>query len=300
MPDSLAFSKVSKTFRRAQGLRTELVRALDGVSFAVAPGEFVGLIGHNGAGKSTSIKLAMGFLTPDQGEVLVRGLSPADVAARKSLGYVPENSSFSDFLTGAEVLDAFGAMAGLPPAQRKARAGELFEALDIAHAAGRLVKTYSKGMTQRLALAQSLIASPDVLILDEPMTGLDPMGRRLVIEVLLGELKRGVSLLFCSHLLADVEQLCDRIVWLDHGKKIYDGAVRELLQDRTHYDVTYYAGRAIDGSAAIGRDRYRMRIRAEELRATLDAVERAGGTIEAFQPVTKALEEIFVERMDLA
>lgn len=291
------FEHVSKTFIRSQGFRSHSVEALKDVSFHVGAGEFVGLIGHNGAGKSTSIKLAMGFLRPDAGTVLVRGLPPDEVAARRRLGYVPENSSFSDFLTGAEVLEAFGAISGVPKTERQQRAWELLEALEIAAAGRRLVRTYSKGMTQRLALAQALIARPEVLILDEPMTGLDPLGRRLVIDVLLAELKRGVSMIFCSHLLADVEQLCDRIVWLNRGAVLYDGAVSQLLQDKTQYDVYYAGTAAIAGAEPAGRDRFRLRIIVDELRMTLDAVERAGGRIESFQPVTRALEEIFVEKV---
>jgi ABC-2 type transport system ATP-binding protein len=292
----LSFDRVSKKFKRPQGLRTVQVKALDDVSFTIQPGEFVGLIGHNGAGKSTSIKLLMGFLTADEGSVSVRGKAPNAKGVRRSLGYVPENSSFSDFLTGAEILDAFGSISGLSAPDRKERSRELLAALDIAHAADRLVKTYSKGMTQRLALAQSLLARPEILILDEPMTGLDPIGRRQVLNVLAQELKRGMSLVFCSHLLADVEQLCERLLWLHKGKLHYDGLVRDLLVDRALYELTYRGPSAIAGAEEIAKEVFRMRISPEALRATTEQVEMAGGRVETFEPVSNALENIFLER----
>lgn len=293
--DLIVFSDVCKGFTRQEGFKNIPVVALDHVSFRIDPGEFVGLIGHNGAGKSTSIKLLMGFIAPTSGDVFVRGHKPNVAGARRSLGYVPENSSFSDFLTGKEILSAFGRMGGLSKHECDLRSGQLLASLEIAHAADRLVKTYSKGMTQRLAIAQALIGKPDVLILDEPMTGLDPIGRRLVLEVLLAELKRGVSLLFCSHLLADVEQLCHRILWLNRGKVHYDGPIQDLLQDRTLYELVYRGTVAIQGSTEFGKELYRMQIAPDQLAVTVAAVEKSGGRVESFQPASKALEEIFVE-----
>lgn len=294
MSSLVSFQGVTKEFKRSQGFRRERVLALDDVSFSVNPGEFVGLIGHNGAGKSTSIKLIMGFIRQNRGQVLVRERLPSDVETRRSLGYVPENSSFSDFLTGWEILDAFGKISDLSKHDRKLRGQQLLESLDIAHAGHRLVKTYSKGMTQRLAIAQALMGRPDVLILDEPMTGLDPLGRRQVLEVLLEELKRGVSLVFCSHLLADVQQLCERVLWLHQGRVRFDGALRDLVEDRAHYELTYRGPSAIDGAESMGREFYRVRLQPEDLQATLSLVETIGGRVESFQPATRALEEIFV------
>lgn len=297
MKDSplLRFDAVTKLFQRQEGFKSVAVRALDEVSFTIAPGEFVGLIGHNGAGKSTSIKLLMGFIRPDEGTVFIRGAAPNAPGARRSLGYVPENSSFSDFLTGNEILDAFGALGGLSYSERRQRSLQLLEALDIAHAADRLVRTYSKGMTQRLAIAQALIGRPGVLVLDEPMTGLDPVGRRVVLDVLTEELRRGVSLIFCSHLLADVEQLCRRILWLNRGKVFFDGATADLLQDRTHYELTYRGTRALEGARQISPEVFVMQIEPDKLSTAIGAVEASGGRVEAFAPATKALEEIFVQ-----
>jgi ABC-2 type transport system ATP-binding protein len=293
----ISFSSVSKVFRRSQGLRTVPVQALCEVSFEIKPGEFVGLIGHNGAGKSTAIKLLMGFIHPNAGEVRVRGMEPSDVSTRRSLGYVPESASFSDFLTGRELLQALGSVSRLSRSDSAQRAVELLEALDITHAADRPVRTYSKGMTQRLALAQSLIARPDVLILDEPMTGLDPLGRRQVLDVLTEELKRGVSLLFCSHLLSDVQELCERVLWLHQGRVQYDGPVRELVEDRAHFELIFRAPKPIRDAVALGKEIFRLTLQPEDLQGAITEVAAAGGRVESFRPVTRALEDVFLQKV---
>ena len=279
---------------RQEGIRSKRVVALDEVTFSATEGEFVGIIGHNGAGKSTTIKTLMGFLRADGGKVRVRGLDPSETMARKNLGYVPENASFSDFLTGGEILDSFGRMSGLETAARKVRTRELLEALDIAHAASRRVKTYSKGMTQRLAIAQALLTRPEILILDEPMTGLDPVGRRQVLDVLALELKRGVSLLFCSHLLSDVQQLCERVLWFQQGKIKYDGQMRALIEDRSQFELHYRGLSPIAGAIEIAKEVYRVMLQPEDLQSVITTIEKSGGRIESFNPTSRALEDIFV------
>ncbi len=211
------------------GLLKPRVAALRGVSFAVGEGECFGLLGQNGAGKTTTIKIATGLLAADSGAAFLLGKPSGDASARRALGYLPENPYFHEHLTPREGLLTYGRLVGLDRATIAARAPALLERVGLGDAANRRLRGFSKGMRQRFGLAAALLHEPELLILDEPLTGLDPGGRRLVKELVLEQRRLGRSVVLCSHVLADVEELCDRVVVLHRGELVREGTIHELL-----------------------------------------------------------------------
>ena len=210
------FSGVSKTFKSHIGRAP--TRALIDFSLELTPGEVFGLIGKNGAGKSTAIKVLMGFLAPDSGRVAIKGISPSRPESRRLLGYLPENPCLYDNLTAREHLAFALECSGFSPVAEKKRIEKALEQVDLAHAADKPVRTYSKGMVQRAALAFALVHEPDILVLDEPMSGLDPLGRQLVVDLIREYHGLGHTILFSSHILTDVERICNRIGILEQGR----------------------------------------------------------------------------------
>lgn len=209
-------------------------RAVDGIDFEIRPGELFGLLGPNGSGKSTTIKMILGLLRKTKGTLVVLGRDPGDVKAKHEIGYLPEESYLYRFLTAHETLDYYGKLFGLDRRLRRRRAGELLEMVGLDRLGHRQVGEYSKGMARRLGLAQALINDPSFLILDEPTSGLDPLGTRQVKDLLLDLRRRGTTILLSSHLLADVEDVCDRLVILYGGRIHAEGTPASLLADTQH------------------------------------------------------------------
>ena len=204
-------------------------RAVNGIDFEIRPGEVVGLLGPNGSGKSTTVKMLLGLLYPTGGKLTVFGKSPRDVATKREIGYLPEESYLYKFLTAEETLDFFGSLFNLSRADRRARIDQLLEMVGLAHARYRKVGEFSKGMARRIGLAQAMINDPAFLILDEPTSGLDPIGCREVKDLILALKKRGKTVLITSHLLSDVEDICDRVIILYGGRIRAEGALDDLL-----------------------------------------------------------------------
>lgn len=205
--------------------------ALKGISLAVPDGSVYGFIGPNGSGKSTTIKILAGLLNADSGKVQIAGKNPRVPSSRKLLGYCPEQPYFYDYLTGRELMAFYGKLVGLSGAELSSR---ISWALETVHAnkdwIDRRLRTYSKGMMQRVGLAQSILSKPKLLILDEPMSGLDPMGRRDVREAILSLHAAGVTIFYSSHLLADVESVSDRIAMIVGGKIVREGSIGEITE----------------------------------------------------------------------
>ena len=217
---------VRKTFRDFWLRPT--VKAVDGLSLAVEKGEVFGLLGPNGSGKSTTIKMILGLLTPSAGQISLFGLSPSSVEARRRLGYLPELSYLHPFLTAQETLAYYGGLCGLSRRDAKERTRELLEMVGLSDVAKRPVGGFSKGMARRVALAAALIGKPDLLVLDEPTSGLDPISTNEV-KLLVKALKAGgMTILTTSHLLADAQDICDRVMILNHGASVAEGKVSEL------------------------------------------------------------------------
>ncbi|MGH7199564.1 MAG: ABC transporter ATP-binding protein [Planctomycetaceae bacterium] len=211
------------------------VRALNSLSLDVQRGEVFGLLGPNGSGKTTTLKLLLGLLFPTEGEIAILGKPAADVSKNERIGYLPEESYLYRFLNAEETLDFYGRLFDMTAADRRQRSHDLIQLVGLQNARRRQLKEYSKGMTRRIGLAQALINNPDLVLLDEPTSGLDPIGTREMKDLIIGLRGQGKTVVMCSHLLADVQDVCDRIAILYEGELKVIGKVDELLteQDRT-------------------------------------------------------------------
>lgn len=230
-PDSLVqFRTVSKTY--AKELGTEAHPALSDVSFSLAKGETLGLIGANGAGKSTCIKLLMDFIRPDSGTITIQGRSPNNPEIRKQIGYLPEIANFPANLTALDMLRFAGTTCGMKKPAICAASEKWLRRLGLWDARKRPLRNYSKGMQQRANFAIALLNDPELLILDEPMSGLDPIGRADILALIADLKQQGRSILFCSHILEDVDRLVDRVVVLHKGHKLFEGPPRSLAEEQ--------------------------------------------------------------------
>ncbi len=232
-PDNVVeLNSVAKTFRDFWMRPT--VKAVDGLDLTVARGEVFGLLGPNGSGKSTTIKMILGLIKPGAGTVRLFGLPPDSIAARRRLGYLPELSYLHPFLTARETISYYAGLCGLDSRTSKERTSQLLEMTGLADAAGRAVGGFSKGMARRVALASALVGRPELLILDEPTSGLDPVSTNEVKTLVKTLVKGGMTILMTSHLLADAEDVCNRVCILNHGRKVAEGKIGEIgssLQD---------------------------------------------------------------------
>jgi ABC-2 type transport system ATP-binding protein len=265
---------LTKVYRDFWG--RQKVRALKALDMEVRRGEIFGLLGPNGSGKSTTIKLLLGLLFPTSGQALVFGKDASDVEKNERLGYLPEESYLYKFLNAVETLDFYGRLFDMPADVRRQRVDHLINMVGLDWAKRRQLKEYSKGMTRRIGLAQALINDPELILLDEPTTGLDPIGTREMKDLILRLRDEGKTVLMCSHLLADVQDVCDRIAILHQGELKELGRVDRLL---TVQDVTQIQASGLSKEAE------------EEIRAV---IERHGGTLITMENPTSTLEELFL------
>lgn len=233
----IQIDSVKKTFKSDIG-RPE-IRAVRGVTLQVGKGQILGIIGPNGAGKSTLLKMLLGFTTPDSGSIEIKGLSPLNPESRNAMGYLPENPYYYDHLTTDELLLFCGKTAGMDRELFKDRAAELLKITNLTEARGSKLSSYSKGMTQRAGLCFALIHDPKIVILDEPMSGLDPIGRKMVFDLIINLKARGKTVLFCSHILTDVEKLCDTITIMAEGKVRRDLTKADILLENRDLETIF-------------------------------------------------------------
>lgn len=252
------------------------VRALNALDLQVRRGEIFGLLGPNGSGKSTTIKLLLGLLFPTNGQALVFGKEATDVAKNERIGYLPEESYLYRFLNAEETLDFYGRLFNMTSATRRQRMEELITLVGLQHARRRQLREYSKGMTRRIGLAQALINDPELILLDEPTSGLDPIGTREMKDLILRLRDQGKTILMSSHLLPDVQDVCDRIAILHQGELKELGKVSDLL---TVQDVTQFRARGLSPAAE------------EEIR---QVIARHGGEVVGTEHPTLSLEELFL------
>ncbi|MCC8190571.1 MAG: ABC transporter ATP-binding protein [Planctomycetes bacterium] len=212
--------------------------ALDHLDLTVEQGEIYGFLGANGAGKTTTIKILVGLQLQKSGTAEIFGIPSTDMECHRKIGFMPENPYFYEYLTARESLDFYGALCDLPKAGRAARIDELLDFVGLSNARDIRLKEFSKGMRQRLGIAQAIVHRPPLVILDEPMSGLDPKGRRQVREAILDLHASGITIFFSSHILSDVEMICHRAALIDHGKLLASGTIADLLQaEETEIEV---------------------------------------------------------------
>ncbi|MBI5822013.1 MAG: ABC transporter ATP-binding protein [Verrucomicrobia bacterium] len=226
------------TKRYRTGLRREMVLALDHLNLDVQPGEVYGLLGPNGSGKSTTLKLALGLIRATAGEAKIFGKPCTSVVSRLHVGFLPENPYFYRFLTGAETLMFYGRLCGMRSAALTKRVDELLQLVGLTSAASRPLAGYSKGMLQRIGLAQAMVHDPQLLLLDEPTAGVDPIGSKEIRDLIIRLRAMGKTVLLCSHLLTQVQDVCDRICILNQGRKVREGRVDDLLRDQKRLCIT--------------------------------------------------------------
>jgi ABC-2 type transport system ATP-binding protein len=298
----LSAEGLAKTFRTPFSRRD--VRALDGLDLRVAAGEVFGLLGPNGAGKTTTVKILLGLTHPTSGRAELFGLPVSDPASRRRVGYLPEGHRFPGYLTARQTLSIFGRMSGVAPSEMKSRIPELLARVRISDWADVKVKKFSKGMTQRLGLASALVHRPDLLLLDEPTDGVDPVGRREIRDLLREEAARGAAILLNSHLLSEIEMTCDRVAVLRKGRSVAMGRIADL----TAQGFTYrFAGEGVDEAllgefretgAAAERVNGHVKLTArdvEHLNALVDAARARGVLVTELTPVRSTLEDVFVD-----
>lgn len=221
---------LTKAYRSFWGRKKIL--ALDKLNIDIKKGEIFGLLGPNGSGKTTTLKLLLGLIFPTEGRAFVLGKTTNDVAVKNRIGFLPEESCFYRFLNADEILDFYGQLFKISRKERKARIDRLVEQVGLGFARKRPLRQYSKGMLRRIGIAQALINDPDLIILDEPTSGLDPIGTRETKDIILALKERGKTVLLCSHLLSDVQDICDRVAILDKGKLQISGTIDELLSSK--------------------------------------------------------------------
>jgi ABC-2 type transport system ATP-binding protein len=272
----VATRNLTKVYRDFWGRRKKT--ALRSLNLEIQRGEIFGLLGPNGSGKTTTIKLLLGLLFPTEGQAVVFNTPATDVAKNERIGYLPEESYLYRFLNAEETLDFYGRLFKLDPEVRKKRAAELIEKVGLGADKRRILKEYSKGMRQRIGLAQALINDPEFIILDEPTSGLDPIGTRWMKDLIVELRNQGKTILMCSHRLEDVQDVCDRIAILYNGELQELGRVSTLLEDEQRVELR---ARGLKVSDDLKRD----------LNTVL---EKYGGSLEFFGHPTTTLEELFL------
>lgn len=224
----LRLDKITKSYWTSMRA-DKLLRVVDNLSFTLKKGEAFGLIGPNGAGKTTTVKMIVGLTSPDSGTISIFNQSNSLIKIRQRIGFMPENPAFYAHLSAQEFLWFVARLFKIEKHEAKARISKILKSVGLEEAAGRAIRGYSKGMKQRLGLAQALVNQPDILILDEPLDGLDPLGRSDIKDYLLEMKKSGTTILLSSHILSDVEEICDRIGIIHHGALIEEGAVDTVI-----------------------------------------------------------------------
>lgn len=304
MKAAIEIVDLSKVYRTGFWMRQHL--ALSALTLAVKPGESFGFVGPNGAGKTTTIKILAGLQDATSGKATIFGHPCAGSIARQYLGFLPERPFFYSHLTAREILRFYGGLLSLSGAPLEKRIDELLERTSLSNVQSMPLSKFSKGMLQRVGLCQSIMHRPAVVILDEPMSGLDPVGRALVRDIILQEQQRGATIFFSSHVLSDVESICDRVAILVGGELRGVGTIQELVGEQIEYvDCTvelsdpqhdlesFTSGELLSN---VGNQQI-WRIFPNEVNAFIDAVRSAGDQIKELTPIRRDLEQVLIEQI---
>lgn len=294
---------LSKTYRTGFW-KTKPVRALDDLNLEVFENEIFGCLGPNGAGKSTTLKLLMSLIYPTAGRAEILGKTVFSLEARRHIGYLPESPYFYEYLTAEEFLAYYGSLFGFAKAELKSRVDHFLKLTDVFHARKLQLRKFSKGMLQRVGIAQAILGDPKVVFLDEPMSGLDPIGRREVRNLILQLKREGKTIFFSTHILNDVETLCDRIAILNRGKIIGSGTLNELFDQEVSRVEVVTSGITADRlrelagpevSVSQTGSTLRLELPAEaRVSAIVAGIEQASGRIISINPVRQTMEDYFL------
>ncbi len=293
---------LSKVYTSRFGSRR--ITAFAGIDLRVEAGQVFGLLGPNGAGKTTTVKILLGLTHPTTGRASLLGMPACDPESRRRVGYLPEGHRFPGYLTARQTLSIFGRMSGLDSAVIRKRAPELLERVRLSEWADVRVKKFSKGMTQRLGLASALIHDPEVLLLDEPTDGVDPVGRREIRDLLQEEAKRGKTILLNSHLLSEIERTCDRVAVLRAGKVAVAGRIEDLTASGSRYklvatgvdEALVAAFRETGASVVRVNGHFDLTARdLDHVNALVDRLRASGGQLQELSPLRSSLEDVFVD-----
>jgi ABC-2 type transport system ATP-binding protein len=300
MNPALSISGLKKSF--SAGFIPRKKEILKGLTFEVGEGEIFGYLGPNGAGKTTTIKCALGLIFPDAGEIRLFGRGNLDPRAKERLGFLPENPYFYDYLTAREFLDFYGQLFAIPKPERAARIARLLKLVDMERAADLPLRKFSRGMLQRVGLAQALINEPALVILDEPLGGLDPLGRKEIRDIILRLRDEGKTVFLSSHILQDIEMICDRVAIIVSGRILSLGRLADLVSETVLFTEITVSGVAESDLAALGESlstqagRTLLKVTDEpNIEAVLDLVRARKGAIHSLIPRTRTLEDIFVD-----
>ena len=281
-------------------------RALHDLSLTVESGDVFGFLGPNGAGKSTAIKLLMQLIYPTSGTARILGRPLGDVEMRRRIGFLPENPSFYDYLTAEELLTYFAELFDIPSAERAARVSRVLDEVGLGAERRMRLRSYSKGMVQRVGIAQAILNDPEIVFFDEPMSGLDPLGRRDVRQLMLKLRDRGCTVFFSSHILSDAETLCNRVAIVAQGRLAAEGRVTdivgvdvlgwELVVDASADAIARARGR-VRGVTPLHDDRYTLDLAPEAPEAALQQLAADGVRVVSLNPVRRTLEDFFVQHV---
>jgi ABC-2 type transport system ATP-binding protein len=300
--NAIEVTSLSKTFTRKM---TQKVRALENISFSVPEGRVFGFIGPNGAGKSTTIKILMGLLKADAGMATFYGRDCSEPGARQPVGFLAENPAYYEYLTPRELLSWVGESFGMSQGMLAEKVREVLDMMELSHAADRPIRTLSKGMVQRVGLGQTLVHDPSLYILDEPMSGLDPLGRGLVVDVIKQLKEKGKTVFFSTHIIHDVERVCDDVALISGGTLRFRGAVKGVINESfTRYEVLL---RINNGSVTVSDfpsevavsvegDHTRLFIPRDSLEKYMQILLNLGDIL-SIEPERRSLEQIFLELM---
>jgi ABC-2 type transport system ATP-binding protein len=304
MPAAIEFRNVTKVYQRA--FSDERIQALTGVSFDVGAGEVCAFLGPNGAGKTTSISILMGFLFPDSGDVRVLGFDPGDVRAKQQIGFLPENFAFYRYLTGPKLLRLHLALSGRRVADPATLIASLLAQVKLYGYESLRISKYSRGMVQRLGIAQALLGDPQLLIFDEPTSGLDPAGRKEVLDLILSLKQAGKTIFLSSHILPEVEQICDRAVIIDRGRLLRAGRLDEMLAAGTRIEIVPdqlsedLERSLVETGAQVERGPHGIRLLVDSprKRETIEMLWAAGSDVLRVNPVKDSLEGLFLNLVE--
>jgi ABC-2 type transport system ATP-binding protein len=297
---------VVKDFRPGFGLRRR--RVLHGISFGVREGEIFGFVGPNGAGKTTTLKVLMGLIRPTAGRASVLGHDVSETEFRRHVGFLPENPYFYDYLSGREILHFYARLCGVPRARREERVDTLLSWVGLARAADEKLRTYSKGMQQRAGIAQALVHDPKVVFLDEPMSGLDPIGRAEIRDLILRLRGEGKTVFMNTHILSDVETLCDRVAIIAGGRIRHEGPIGDFLAGGAHETDVVVSGLTADAARELEErfgaryrplsDRVEVRVPEKAVSEALRIAIGAGAEIVSVTPHRESLEKFFLSAVE--